>query len=438
MSNSSQSSSEGNLTPGSYEIREILFFPNQGTTAETGVDISQAVGSITIEEDLNHPFIECVLGIIDAANFYEEQRISGNEKVTIDIKRSPLAGTKEKISEFKLTFFIAEVFNFVRNAPGKQFYKFRLVSEHLYTNQSKTLQRSFQGSIGKLVKDICIKDLKVSKATINSDTKDIIKGVYPTIRPIQAINWLLKNAFDNSTPYFFYETLKDGLQFNSLENLYEKDIYEEYQFVPFFDHDIGTTGSYDEIRTRIKSFTSDLNMGKLNDVGSGAYASTLHTIDLATKSYKKTVFNYDSSSPKKLSKEKPFSDNYKILDRGLSELKEGKNYFISLNSEAYPSHKNYHAPAFSTILKSESHLQTLGFNTHTINLPGDFGLQVGNKIKIQTIKSTSIKDSDDATVMLDKYNGGTYLVTRVVHNFGDTYNMIVTIQRDSVEARDNA
>jgi hypothetical protein len=127
MSNSSQSSSEGNLTPGSYEIREILFFPNQGTTAETGVDISQAVGSITIEEDLNHPFIECVLGIIDAANFYEEQKVSGNEKVTIDIKRSPLPGTKEKFSEFKLTFFIAEVFNFVRNAPGKQFYKFRLV-----------------------------------------------------------------------------------------------------------------------------------------------------------------------------------------------------------------------------------------------------------------------------------------------------------------------
>ena len=422
--------SDGNITPDSYELKEVIFYSNAGKE----IDIKAYIQKIELYEDINNPFLEAIIYIQDAANFFEEQKITGDEFVDIKMKRTPLEGTKEKISKFDLKFQIAEIFNFIRNGPSVQFYKFRLVSHHLYINQSKSLQRAFQGSVGELVKDICKKDLKVPKATINSDTKDIIKGVYPTIRPIQAINWLLKNAFDNGTPYFFYETFNNGLQFNSLENLYEKDIYEEYQFVPFFDHDIGTTGSYDEIRTRIKSFTSDLNMGKLNDVGSGAYASTLHTIDLATKSYKKTVFNYDSSSPKKLSKKKPFSDNYKIQDRKLSELKEGKNYFISLNSEAYPSHKNYHAPAFTTILKSESHLQTLGFNTHTINLPGDFGLQVGNKVKIETIKSTSIEDSDNATVMLDKYNGGIYLVTRVVHNFGDTYNMIVTIQRDSVEA----
>jgi hypothetical protein len=418
---------DGNITPDSYILESVKFFPNSG---KKEIDIKSFVQQLEFYEDINTPFIEGIIYIQDAANFLEEQKVNGNERLEVKVKRTPLDGTQEKVSKFELTLYIAEVFNFVREAPGKQFYKFRVVSEQLYNNQGKTLQRSFQGSIGKLVKDICKKDLKIN-AKLNLDTKDIIKGVYPTLRPIQAINWLLKNAYDNGTPYYFYETLKDGLHFNSLENLYEQEQYEEYEFLPYFKHDIGTSGSYNEIRKRIIAFGSDLGMGKLNDVGSGAYASTLHTVDLAKKSYKKTFYNYDSANPKKLNKNKPFSDNTKILDRNLVDLKEGKNYFISLNSEAFPLHKNYHGPAYTTILKSESHLQTLGFNTHTIALPGDFGLCVGSKIGIVTIKPTTIEDADQAPVMLDKYTGGNYLVTRIVHKFDDFYTQKLTIQRDS-------
>jgi hypothetical protein len=426
--------SDGNISPDSYELKEVIFHSN----ARKRIDIKAYIQKIELFENINSPFIEAVVSIQDASSFFEQQKVTGDESVDIKIKRTPLDGTKEKVSEFNLKFKIAEVFNFLRDGPSVQFYKFRLVSKHLYTNQVKSLQRSFQGSIGKLVKDICKKDLHVSKATINSDTKDIIKGVYPTIKPIQAINWLLKNAFDNGTPYFFYETLNNGLQFNSLENLYEKEVYETYEFLPYFDHDVGTSDSYNEQRARIVGFGSDFNMGKLNDVGEGAYASTLHTLDLATKKYTKTFYNYDSSKPKTISKNKPFSDNKAIDRRKYGELKEAKHFFVSLNSGAYPSHKNYHSPAFTTILKSESHLQTLGFNTHEISLPGDFGLQVGNKVHIKMIKPTTIEDADMDTVMLDKYNSGDYLVTGIIHTFNNFYTMLVTIQRDSTEVNVDA
>ena len=426
--------SDGNITPDSYELKEVIFYSNAGKE----IDIKAYIQKIELYEDINNPFLEAIVYIQDAANFFEEQKITGDEFVDIKMKRTPLEGTKEKISKFDLKFQIAEIFNFIRNGPSVQFYKFRLVSHHLYINQSKSLQRAFQGSVGELVKDICKKDLKVPKATINSDTKDIIKGVYPTIRPIQAINWLLKNAFDNGTPYFFYETFNNGLQFNSLENLYEKEVYETYEFLPYFDHDVGTSDSYNEQRVRIAGFGSNFNMGKLNDVGAGAYASTLHTLDYATKNYTKTFYNYDSSKPKTISKNKPFSDNKDINSRKYGEIKESKHFFVSLNSEAYPSHKNYHGPAFTTILKSESHLQTLGFNTHKISLPGDFGLQVGNKVHMKIIKPTTIEDADMDTVMLDKYNSGDYLVTKVTHSFDTFYTMNVTLQRDSSEVNIDA
>ena len=421
----------GNISPDSYELTKVLFYPNSGKKA---ININDFVQKLEFYEDINTPFIEGVIWIQDASNFLEEAKVCGNEKIEIKLKREPLDGTDEKVSKFDITLYIAEVFNFVREAPGKQFYKFRVVSEQLYNNQTKVLQRSFQGSIGKLVQDICKKDLKID-ANLNLDTKDIIKGVYPTIRPIQAINWLLKNAFDNGTPYFFYETLQNGLQFNSLENLYDEDRYEEYEFIPYFDHEPGTTGSYNELRKRIAAIGSDLNMGKLGDIGGGAYASTLHTVDVSNKKYEKTFFNYDSSNPKKLNSNKPFSDNHKVLDRNLPDLKEGKNYFVSLNSLSFDGdYKNYHEPAYTTILKAESHLQTMGFNTQSIALKGDFGLSVGYKVGLKTVKPTTIEDAEMPPVMLDKYIGSSdYLVTRIVHKFDDYYTQKVTMQRDSSE-----
>ena len=202
MSTNSRSveGAEGNVSPDSYQIEYVNFYNNK----DKGINIRAFVQKIELFEDINNPFLEGIIYIQDAANFYEEQKISGNEKIELKIKRTPIDETKETVSSFKLTLFIAEVFNFVRAAPGKQFYKFRVVSESLYNNQAKVLQRSFQGSIGELVSDICKKDLKIEEPNINTDTKMIIKGVYPTIRPLIAINWLLKNAFDNGTPYFVH------------------------------------------------------------------------------------------------------------------------------------------------------------------------------------------------------------------------------------------
>ena len=75
----------------------------------------------------------------------------------------------------------------------------------------------------------------------------------------------------------------------------------------------------------------------------------------------------------------------------------------------------------------------MGFNTHLIALNGDFGLQVGSKVNMKTVKPTTIEGADLPPVMIDKYNSSDYLVTRVEHSFDDYYKMKVTIQRDSSE-----
>tara|TARA_B100000424_G_C22902844_1_gene480194 strand:- start:445 stop:1380 length:936 start_codon:yes stop_codon:yes gene_type:complete len=303
-------------------------------------------------------------------------------------------------------------------------------------NQTKVLRRSFQGSIGKLVEDICDKDLEIPIKTINRDTQEIIKGIYPTLRPIQSINWLLRNAYDNGTPYYFYETTQDGVQFNSLENLYDQEVYNEYEFKPFFEHDMGTKAGFDEQARRISSFGSELGMSKLEGMANGSYAATLHSLDIAKKEYKKDFYSYEESQPKKIEAKNPFSESTVIGEgqRKLSEMKEGKNYFLSRNTGAFTGHKNYHEPNHITMMKGNSHLSTINFMTHNFVLPGDFNMTVGKLIKLNIVKASEMKELDDPTVPLDKYLGGKYLVTSVQHSIGpESYQMFLRVQKDSLE-----
>lgn len=398
------------------------------------VDIKDLVQQIQIYEDINKPFLEVVISLRDSTNFLELSKLNGHEDVNLKIQRQAGGEDRDSKEKFELELSVAEIFNYVRQEPGIQYYKLRCVSRHLYNSQVKTLRRSFEGSIGKLVKDICTKDLEVEKLDINTDTQEVIKGIYPTLRPLHAINWLLRNAYDNGTPYYFYETTKDGIQFNSLENLFAKDVYKEYEFKPFFEFEMGTKEAYDEQARRINQFGSELGMSKLESMANGSYASTLHTLDISKKEYKKDFFNYDSSNPAKLNKKKPFTDFTKFKDRKLPDLKEGKHYFISRNTDAYPSHKNYHEPNHITLMKGQSHLSNMNFMTHSFSIAGDFEMTVGKKIKLKIIKASDMVEIDQPTVPLDKYLSDNYLVTSVSHFIGpETYTMQLKVQKDSVE-----
>jgi len=401
---------------------------------EEEVDIKGLLQNIQIYEDINKPFLEVILSIRDATNVLELAQLNGHEKIAIRIQRQEGGEDRDSKEQFKLELRIAEIYNYLREEPGVQFYKLRCVTRHLYNNSSKVLRRSFQGSIGKLVKDICEKDLQIRKFDINTDTQEVIKGIYPTLRPIQCINWLLRSAYDNGTPYYFYETIQDGIQFNSLENLFDGEIYKEYEFIPFFKYEMGKKEAYDEQARRIISFGSDLGMSKLEGMTNGSYASTLHTLDIAKKEYKKDFFNYDSANPKKISKNKPFSDKTEVGDRKLVDMKDGKHYFISRNTSAYPNHKNYHEPNHITLMKAQSHLSTMNFMTHNFAIAGDFNVSVGKKVKLIVVKSSDLKALDDPTVPLDKYLGGDYLITSIMHDIGpESYTMQLKVQKDSLE-----
>lgn len=421
------------ITPTSYVVTSAILYTNAGRE----IEIKNAVNRFTIVESLDTPFLEVDLQIVDATNLLEEHYINGNEKISLKIQRNPIRNSEQNRVKWELNLRIAEVFGYVRDLPSKQFYRFRCVSEHMYINASKVLVRPFQDTIGTLIEKICKNDLKISndKLTINKSTKGNIKGIYPRIRPIQAANWLLQNAYEDNTHFYFWESIIDGVKLESYKNLVAAETYKKFVFRPGFQYDIGTPESYDEQAERIRAVLGPMGMGKMAQISRGTYASTLHSVDIAEKKYEKSFHQY--SNQEKLNRHQPWISNDKVDNRTYNQLKESKNYFISLNSKAF-SLDNYHQPSKPTLLKNEAHQHSLLFQNFKIIIPGDFEIKVGQKINMEVIKASTFEHLDEPASMIDKYTSGIYMIKKITHNFEDEFLSEVEIMRDSVGVNINA
>ena len=313
-----------------------------------------------------------------------------------------------------------------------QTYQLKCFSEHVYNNNLTLLQRTFQGTIGSVVDRILSADLKIEDITVNKSTKDLVKGIFPKLKPLAAVQWLMRNSFSDGTPYYFYETASNGIIFESLKELADQEPFEEYRYTPYSAALINpeTDEGYEDDRTTIKRFSSNYNVSKLMSSIEGAYGSTLHTIDISNKKYVKTVFDYDTHIKVKLNKHKPFSDKALFLNRKLTEHISAKNYFLSLNTGAFDKHSNYHQPGGDIdLLKSRSHLENLNYMQHEIVIPGDFNLEVGKLLKLRIAKPQEEQSKDN----IDKIQSGIYLVTAIQHIFGEKFTQKVLIQKDSSE-----
>ena len=422
-------SSGDSIVPGSYTLDYVYLYTNKGLK----LDIENIVNNFYINESLDTPFLEINIQIIDSVNLLEEHNINGNEKIEMLIKQSPFSKKEDK-NQWKLNLRISEVYGYVRNLPSKQFYNLKCTSEHMYLNSAKVLRRPFEGTIGNLIKKIC-NDINIKPKFINESSKNVIKGIYPTIKPIQAANWLMRNAFEDGTPFYFYETVLNGIHFDSYKSFVNKEVYKTFDYKPQIQKSLGVEGSFDEITKRVRKITGPFNMSQLSAVSQGAYSSSLFTVDIATKDFKESNYTYTDNL--KLNKNQPFNTDHKIFDREYSTLKESKNHFVSLNSKAFKQ-GNYHAPLDKTLLKNESYLKNINFNVLEITIPGDFELEVGSKINLEIVKATTFEHLGDPASMKDKFLSGIYLVSKISHVFNEEFMQIVEIKRDSLGVNINA
>ena len=419
-------------TPNSYQKDFVKFYPNDPGTDP--VDIKDLVKIIEVQESLTQTFLVATLNVLDGVNFLETYRVSGNERIDIKLSQTAVGDSSTKKS-FEKTFRISDVINHSRPNPGSQTYQFRLVSEMAYINQLTVLDRAFQDSLGGLIKKILKNDLRVDDDDIqyvNTATTGIMKGIYPNLRPINAIIWLMRNAYDQSTPFYFYETFKHGVMFASLVDLASLRVKRKYEHKPYFKATPQSEDSYLDELQRIRKVSSDLGMTKFNSAPKGAYASELTTIDIATKEFGTKKYEY-KDGPEKLNKNKPFptTDRAKFNGRKLSEHTTSKRFFSSLNSKSFPSHVNYHGTLKDNLQKGTSIRENFKYMSQELELNGDFGIYTGAKVELTIPKSTDPNIVTDANFK-DKIMSGLYFITGITHTFNmDEYRINIIASKDS-------
>ena len=416
------------LVPSSYNLAEVILTPSKGEAR----NITDLVGQISIRESLYAGSLQCSINILDAANVLEKLKVVSGEVLDLLITRRLAGGETDKYSH---TFRIAEVSSFAKLKPGTQTYVFKCISEHAYMSQLKTISKPFNNVPGQLIKNICTDELKIDpkELSINTETKQTITGVYPRMRPMYLINWLTRRSYDNGSPFFFYETLGQGIHFDSYENIINKDNYNEFVHSPSVSSTPGGDEYNKQLKNKILKISTDLNMSKYIDAAAGAYSSTLHTLDIAQKTYKKTTYEYGKDLM--LNKNGVLPSNLVFDDRAIESHRESTNFYVSLNTSAAGGGSNYHAPSDSDILSANAYIENMDGTVLTINIYGDFKLSVGMVITCNIMKSVENADNKRGK---DKYLSGKYLVTSIDHRFEDEYIMQVLLKKDSyIESLDN-
>lgn len=427
MANKNNSEESGAIRPFSYTVEKVHLFTNLNSDDQF-VDLTFVAQDIIITEGISQMGVDLQVTIGDATGLLEGYKIMGNEKVLVLISRSDIESGEKK--EYELNLRIANIGPYSRLKDSLQTFTLTCVSDYVYHNNLITLTNNFEGSVGTSIKNICETQLKIDSndLEINTETGKA-NGVYPRLKPLSAIKWLLVNATENKTPFFFYQRIADNkVVLESYKNMVEKESFDTYEYAPYFQQISAGKDlkeAYIEERKKITKLSSDLDISQLRSIADGAYGSTLHYIDIATKDYDKIEFNYKRDI--KLNDNDSLSDNMKLMDKPIKEFTQGKNLFVSLNSLAFDNQDNYSSLLGQGYLEAQSYLKNLNTVSLDIHIAGDFNLKLGDKITTNINRAGS--DSNEPA--FDQYLSGDYIITKIIHEFSTKYTMKLTIQKDS-------
>lgn len=416
-----------------------LLVCNLITNNETSINLIDLVHDIKINESIYTSGITVDIFILDSISLIHELKLSGNEKIELVIGRNEPGG-KQKVFDLKL--FIAGIKGYSTPNPSSKSYTFECVSKHVYLNNSKIINRPFEGNASDIIKKITTMDLN-SKVTLKakSNSKNPIKGIFPNVQPLQGISWLLRNSFDDGTPFYFYETAAEGLILNSYSQIlkdYKNKPYKEYNNFPFFVSSVGDGKDgeklFKEESSKITKIVSQLNLSKHAATLKGSYTSMVNTINIANKSVSQRKRFTKLKADRNLLNDNPaITNEMKIDDKRISEFQPSKQHYISINTKAYDDFSNYHQPTWYTIENSLSTQHSLDTIQQEIIIPGDFGLCCGKVVNLNLIKNADVSEEMiEGDTFKDEILSGNHLVTGILHHFGkEGYNMNVVLKKDS-------
>lgn len=411
--------STGSSFSGSYEIIAAELFTNQDDTHS--IDIRGIIEKITVNESIYSAGIGVEIRIQDGISLLDNIKLLGNEKIFLIVIQKGRDNEVEK--KFSVELFISNITNFARPKPGLDAYSFICVSKHVYSNQFSILDDGFDKDVGGNIKAICKGKLNIPDVLLDIDNGyGNVRGVYPSLRPIDAIRFQMRGANEY---LYFYEDLKGIKHLHAHKDLIKKEPIGEYTTAPFYQQsETGTDENYQEQMKKVLKFSSNLDVSKLQASSNGVYSSQTSTLDISIKDY--NIKDHRAIDKADILNLYPTKSKNDVVFK-FGEEPQSKRFYKTANSLAFGGKSNNINHYKDQQYLHDSYKHDLNSYKSRIVTYGNLDVTVGNTLLL-IVPPSGLPDNDK---VLDGYFTGKYIITDIVHRFEEEYTTEMTIKRDS-------
>lgn len=425
---------------GEYEVTEIKLISSSGIE----LDIKDTTLQIDFMEDIFSTSIFGSISVADTNDLVHNMNIIGQEFLKIKIKTPSFEEEESIIDNVFSVFKISKTMN-VGNAA--KIFELHFTSLEFMRNNRIRLSKSFTGTTSEIVEEILTSELIIgSRKNINiEETVGSKKIISPNLNPYRLIRNLVTEsvAKNSGSPHFlFYETLR-GINFRTVQNLYDQDLSGTFN-----DGDVGlidkSTVILDDMDRVLSQETGSYNDMLVNIKG-GLMGSNLIMHDIYNKSYKEYDFGYFNNFDDHSRIDKnPIYNEVSIDDfnNTVGNFPRGKLYLhptsttidfkdaqhYDVDSEQYPYTSN---KAQDTLQHRRSkYMELLSGMSLGVSINGHTGITAGQMIEFHRgVVSNRSEETED------QYFQGRFLIRQLRHTFSNTHKkheIGMVIVKDSI------
>lgn len=388
--------------PGEVTIKSLAISTHNGPN----ISLMDMYTEISVFEDILSPFLTATISIVDGNGILKDAPLLGGEVVVIEFETPSRPAAK-------YTFFVKSIDDVDMVAPMYTSYSYTLncISEEAFINNTKTISKTYTGTVSDMIANILKKDLGSKKKFTYDETKGIQDFVINYEKPFTAIKMLSKRAVslkEHSSSFMFYEA-KDGFYFMTLESIanLKKDSIGDKIFLNVPMSGAKESNNPDEFRQLIGMAVSD-TPSLADDIDSGIMNSQTKTFDLLTKNVKTTKFNLSESVKDFTGFGSQGKESVRLPEKVVKKYGSdtSKVYFRVSDSSSRETFID------DMLAKKAAYTLLALKSPNLINAHGDSSLGVGDMITVKYAKASGL---DGDTKKEERYTSGNHLVIRLRH-----------------------
>ena len=424
---------------GEYHLKELLVHTSSGNI----LNLTKAVQSIDIFEDMFSTSLSGSITILDVDNIAENGPVIGQEYMTLKITTPSL--DEKEINFTNSSFAIYKVT--VREAISQdtQLLALSFISPELLRDKRVRVSKSYTDSIDRIVESVLTdaRYINTNKDVYIEPTSGIRKIISPNLHPYAFINNLMQESVTakNSAPYFFFfENLK-GIHFKSFDRILSEDSIGEFNVGNLASLENKSVNPEKDFSRAIE-FQVNSNNDMLLNIQGGMLGSSTIKYNIYNKSYEKLQYNYfiDFEKFGRID-ENPLYNNNDIDEFGnnIGSFGDARIHLhpTTGSGDLDTSHTNETSSYSyvpnklneSILFRRAKIMELNNAVTITMKINGNTTIAAGQTINLTVPVSGRIHEKEN-----DEYYSGRYLITKLRHSFSQTdkkHEILLTASKDS-------